>query len=87
MSVDFLKEFFMCWKQLPNGEWIAVQKFIFTYGLLTKVEEYGYSGRYCYENFSEAAAACATWNGEGDPPGNWIKYKGVGGERLGPGVK
>jgi hypothetical protein len=38
------------------------------------------SYRYCYENeaFLDAKLAIILWNGEGHPPGPWIKRKGLG---------
>lgn len=69
-----------------SGIWLAVAKFIYTYGLLVKVDEYGYSGRYCYEKSTDALVAMASWDCTGHPPGPWIKYKGQDGEMLGPGA-
>jgi hypothetical protein len=40
--------------------------------------------RWCYETRREAAEALEQWDGQGDPPGNWIKFKGRV-ERHGPG--
>lgn len=30
---------------------------------------------------TNAVAALNEWDGNGDPSGDWIKYKGIGGER------
>jgi hypothetical protein len=65
----------------------ATMKFIFTTGLVFGLDDSGYRGRYCYETETEAFIALMLWDGTGDPQGPWIKYKGVGGERLGPGAK
>lgn len=37
--------------------------------------------RWCYDSFVPARDALAAWDGVGDPPGEWIKYKGPDGER------
>lgn len=48
------------------------------------VSRYGRGCRYCYENYRDAQNALMAWDGEGDPPGPWIKEKPSG--RLGPGA-
>jgi hypothetical protein len=73
-------------KLLPTGEWACLSPFLFTWGLMVGVDESGYRTRFCYENLLEAAKAICTWDGVGDPPGNWIKEKG-GVERSNPNFK
>lgn len=57
----------------------GVQRFIFTAGLLTQLRfnglTYDYAARYCYPSAREAAEALLAWDGNGDPPGPWIKEK------------
>ena len=47
----------------------------------------GYTDGWCYAKLStpEAMIAFLTWNGEGDPPGPWIKQVTTG--RQGPGSR
>lgn len=71
-------------KKLPNKGWCALGYMAFTVGLFIGLQEYSYHGRYCYPSFEEAEAALKTWDGKDDPPGAWIKYKGIGGERRNP---
>lgn len=59
----------------------GLMRMAFTTGLFIGIDEHGYYGRYCYPTWKEAEIALKNWDGEGDPPGNWIKYKGEGGER------
>jgi len=59
----------------------AVYKFMFTFAIVYGIDEHGYRGRWCYSGSIEPAVALRQWNGIGDPLGNWIKYKGEGGER------
>lgn len=73
-------------RELPNGGLVGLSKMAYTTGLVVGLEDTGYAGRYCYERASDARGALNAWTGEGDPPGPWIKYKGHGGERLGPGA-
>ena len=68
--------------EVPEVGVCALYRFLFTVGLVVSINEIGYRGRYCYENLSDAKEALDIWDGQGDPPGPWIKYKGEGGERL-----
>jgi hypothetical protein len=72
-----------------DGQGLCVtQRFIFTTGLLTHVSfdglSYRYAARYCYPSHRDALEALAAWDGQGDPPGPWIKEKLS--ERSGPGA-
>lgn len=69
-------------RKLPGDIWIGVTRMIYTAGLCVGLTIDGYSGRYCYPTLMDAADAAKVWDGNGDPPGPWIKYKGDGGERL-----
>jgi hypothetical protein len=74
---DFLKaEGYHNLTEIPNKGLCGLMRFAFTTGLCIGLDESGYSGRYCYEYFSDAFSAIKEWNGEGDPSGEWIKYKG-----------
>ena len=73
-------------KLLATGEWAGVMNMIYTCGILVGLDESGYKTRFCYETRKEAEAALAQWDGNGDPPGNWIKQKG-GIERMNPNYK
>jgi hypothetical protein len=71
-------------RYIPGRGVCAIMKFIFTYGLVYGIDSIGYKGRWCYGSLAEAFAALHMWDGKEDPPGKWIKYKGVGGERSNP---
>lgn len=71
-------------KLLLTGEWAAIGKFVYTYGLLVGISGWGYKKRFCYESYAQALEALLTWNGNGDPPGAWIKEKGGPVERANP---
>lgn len=88
MMIDYLRNqgYFMI-KKIPNQGVCCLMKFLFTTGLIIDADLNGYEGRYCYETIEEAIQAILEWNGEGDPPGNWIKYKGKGGERTNKNLK
>jgi len=74
-------------RQMKNGEGTGILKMNYTYGLHVGLNELGYRGRYCYQYKKDAIEAILSYEGEGDPIGPWIKYKGSDGERLGPGAK
>lgn len=59
----------------------GIMRFAFTWGLIYGIDETGYRGRWCYDNAIEPVVYLETWDGKEDPLGNWIKYKGEGGER------
>lgn len=59
----------------------ALQRFIFTTGLVYGIDDMMVEGRYCYENYYDAKEALYNWTGEGDPQDeDWIKHKGRSGE-------
>ena len=71
-------------RRLSTGEWVGVQRFLFTWGLMVGLDERGYRTRFCYEHPQDAVWAAQHWDGSGDPPGPWVKEKGRGGERSNP---
>lgn len=60
---------------------VGIQRFIYTTAIVYGLNEDSYEGRWCYHTQWDAVAALKEWNGVGDPSGEWIKYKGKGGER------
>jgi hypothetical protein len=71
--------------KLPaTGEWIGLRAFMYTVGLCIGLDEWGYRRRFCYPDLASALEALIAWDGEGDPPGPWIKEKGEDGERTNP---
>lgn len=71
---------------MPDGSLAALGRQLYTTGIVVGIDDMGYAARFCYGSHAVAAAALKAWDGKGDPPGPWIKYKGRGGERLGPGA-
>ena len=66
---------------IPGRGICGVLKYLFTWGLTYGINDIGYEGRWCYDNHIEPTIYLEEWDGTGDPKGNWIKYKGTGGER------
>lgn len=69
-------------KQMPDGSWCCIGRFLYTYAIMCGIHECGYAKRYCFESELQARLALIEWNGVGDPPRNWIKEKP--GNRLNP---
>lgn len=69
-------------RQLPRGHWLALLTNLFTTGLcvvdeptLSDAWSNGLRTRFCYQHSGDAEAAFEIWDGQGDPPGPWIKQK------------
>lgn len=71
-------------REISGKGFCGLMRFAFTVGLVIGMNDVGYYGRYCYHSNAEALKALESWDGTGDPSGEWIKYKGVGGERRNP---
>ena len=76
-------------RDVPGRGDCVVQRFAYTCGLIVGVTldrvYIDYAARYCYDTAREALHALDTWDGRGDPPGEWIREKESG--RFGPGAK
>ncbi len=77
-------EGYMQIEQLPTGVWAGLQDMIYTTGLFVGLDETGYRRRYCYPSYESAVVALRSWDGQDDPPGPWIKRKGLGEDKIGP---
>ena len=63
---------------LPTGEYAGVMQMCYTYGLFVGLDDCGYRTRFCFETRAEAEEALRDWDGNGWPPGYWIKQKPEG---------
>lgn len=85
MNIEELKEHwseagFLEFKEIPGIGLCGIQKFMFTFGIISNLNEHSYEGRWCYVTLEEAQIALKHWDGTKDPLGMWIKYKGTSGE-------
>jgi hypothetical protein len=81
-------------KELPDGKVIAVVQQFASAALVRVTDSYidkavkrswdGWEKRFCYAHFSAAILAGLYWDGEDDPPGDWVKDKSPGQDRLNP---
>jgi hypothetical protein len=86
--IEYLKtEGYYEFKKVENHGICGLQNFVFTTGIVIGLTPVGYYGRYCYSSQSEASQELINWDGQGDPKGNWLKYKGEGGERENDGCQ
>ncbi len=75
---DFLEsQGYVAMRLMPDGSIAGINKFLFTYGLCTKLDFCGYEDRWCFDDKDDAIGSLLAWNGLGDPPGNWKKQKGL----------
>lgn len=63
---------------LPDGRCIGVMDMVHTCDLFVSMDERGMTTRYMYHTRGEAELALKSWDGLGDPPGNWIRQKPAG---------
>lgn len=64
--------------RLPTGEIAGLSRFLYTTGLCVGLDESGYRTRFCFDGYNEALQSLEQWDGEGFPPGWWIKQKPEG---------
>lgn len=61
-----------------------VHEFGFDKYNITTADGASWRTRFCYEHSIDAVLAVQDWDGQGDPPGPWLKQKPE--DRLGPGM-
>lgn len=72
-------DFYSNERTLPTGVRIGIQNMIYTVALVVGIDAQGhYERRFCFPDWTSALEARNTWDGEGDPPGPWIKEKPSG---------
>ena len=78
MGTDLLPlDGFLAMRQLDDGRVIGVRPMIYTTGLAVGVTPFdACEYQYCYETVRDAVKAYLAWDGQGDPPGPWLKLKG-----------
>jgi hypothetical protein len=57
----------------------GINRFMFTWAILSGMNEYGYEDRWCYSNYAKAKAAFDAWDGlDGTEPTGWHRHPGSG---------
>lgn len=69
-------------RKLPTGEFAGVEQLLYTAALVVGMNNFGWERKYCYEKKRDAMEALFAWDGNGDPPGLWIKANGKFGEFI-----
>lgn len=61
------------------GNYAHLARMAFTVGVMVSsaTDATGWLTRWCYPSYVEAKRALDAWDGDGDPPGAWIKQKGM----------
>jgi hypothetical protein len=61
-------------RKLPDGTYAGLIRLLYSVGLCTRMDEVGYSRRFCFNSLGEAKAALSdleAWDGEPEP-GSYI---------------
>lgn len=69
---------------IPGEGLCGLQKFAFTWAIVTGLDFHCYARRYCFEHKQDALEALVQWTGHCHPSGPWIKCKGAGIDLLNP---
>lgn len=60
---------------VDESRFVGITPFVFTWGILGGLHEYGYSDRWCYESYGEAKRALDIWDGQaGTEPEGWHRH-------------
>ncbi len=70
--------------RIIGGKTCRLNQYLFTCSIQVGVDGLGHERRYCYEHEQDARMAMAAWDGQGHPPGPWIKCKSASQELLNP---
>lgn len=73
---QLVHEDYFGFKYIEGKGLCGLRRFLYTTGLCIGLTRWSFEGRYCFENLADAREALDKWDGEGDPSGDWIKYKG-----------
>lgn len=64
---------YLCWRQLPDGTYIALTRLAFTVGLCIGVQQYTpYTRRYCFSDLTTATAEYQALLTGDDVPSGWV---------------
>lgn len=67
-------------RKMPDGEYAALYKFMFTWAIIHELDYAGYGNRWCYHSYDDALKAFNAWDGTGEPTG-WHRHPGSGRRR------
>lgn len=66
---------YLAGREIGGGLWMCVAPMIFTYRVMVCDPGSVYDHA-CYERLSDALEAYEQWDGQGQPPGPYTRYKG-----------
>jgi hypothetical protein len=67
-------------KLLVNGDYAVLNRFAFTWAILSGINAWGYEDRWCFSTYEEAKSALDAWDGTGEPEG-WHRHPKTGRRR------
>ena len=74
------------WREVDDDFMVCVYSMLFNDRVCFGLKGVGYYERaFCFPKGGSAIEAAKEWDGEGDPPGPWIKETGT--QRYGPGAE
>jgi hypothetical protein len=82
-EIKYLKETYVpchAARRGADGEVFIVVQFMFTYAILSELNQYGYGDRWCYETKDAALRAFYEWDGAGEP-NYWHRHPTTGRRR------
>jgi len=65
-------------REIPNQGICGLEGYGYLVSVNCDMDYFGNGYRYCYESFEDAFNAVNNWDGNGHPPGPWIKRKNNG---------
>jgi hypothetical protein len=68
-------------RKLPDGSYVGLFKFLYTWAICWDLHPGGYEDRWCYPSYCDAKAALDAWDGEGEPQG-WHRHPPSGRRRT-----
>lgn len=72
---------YLAGRQIDDRHWLCMTPMIFTWRVMLcdKVSVLDFA---CYHTALEAMDAFEAWDGQGEPPGDWIRHHATGKRRL-----
>lgn len=63
--------------QRGEAGWVAIRPLMFTYAIISGIDELSHEGRWCYRDYASAKRALDAWDGTGEPVG-WHRHPASG---------
>jgi hypothetical protein len=67
--------------RIVDGDVRGIYRFMFTYAIISGIDRYGYSGRWCYEDYATAIKSLNNWHADEKEPYGWHRHPDSGRRR------